>query len=86
MAQLAGVQVRARLSSPWVGRELAGKTHLADLRQRHGDDVELVLAGAGNQCFLRWAEAQTEDVLLVGLTRVIALKVYGDLPKMGDCD
>lgn len=31
---------------------LLGKTHLADLCQGHGDAVELVLAGAGNQGFL----------------------------------
>lgn len=63
---------------------LPGKTRLADLCQGHGDAVELVLIGAGNQGFLRGAEAQAEDVLLVRLTRVIALQVHRNLPEMQD--
>jgi hypothetical protein len=31
---------------------MLGKTHLADLCQGHGDAVELVLIGTGNQGFL----------------------------------
>lgn len=63
---------------------LLGKTHLADLRQGHGDAVELVLTGGDNQGFLRGAEAHAEDVLFVRLTRVIALRVHRNLPRIQD--
>lgn len=63
---------------------IAGETHLADLRQGHGDAVELVLTGGGDQGFLGGAEAHADDVLSVRLTRVIALWVHGNLPKMQD--
>lgn len=42
---------RVRLG-PQGSQSLLGKTYLADLCQGHGDAVELVLAGAGNQDFL----------------------------------
>jgi hypothetical protein len=37
----------------WTGRGLMplGEAYLADLRQGHGDGVELVLVGAGDQGF-----------------------------------
>lgn len=57
-------------------------THLADLCQRHGDAVELVLASAGDQGLLRGAEAHAENVLFVRLTRVVALWVHRDLAEM----
>lgn len=41
------------------------EAYLADLCQGHGDGVELVLVGAGNQGFFRWAEAQAQNVLFV---------------------
>lgn len=62
----------------------AGKTHLADLRQGHGDAVELVLAGAGDQRLLRGAEAHAEHILFVRLTWVIALWIHRNLPKTQD--
>lgn len=60
---------------------LAGKTHFADLGQGHGDAVDLVLTGAGNQGFLRGAEAHAQNVLFVRLTWVIALWVHRNLLK-----
>lgn len=63
---------------------LPGKTDLADLHHGHGDAVELVLTGAGDEHFLGGAEAQAEDVLFVRLTRVVALQVHRNLPKMQD--
>ena len=53
------------MTSPRAGRNRCWETHLADLRQGHGDAVELVLAGAGDQRFLGGAEAQAEHVLFV---------------------
>lgn len=78
----------AGLKQPWIHGDPEYRRpegpHLADLRQGHGDAVELVLTGAGNQGFLRGAEAQAEDVLFVGLTGIIALWVHRNLPKTQD--
>ena len=69
---------------PRLAGSAAGETHLADLRQGHGDAVELVLAGAGDQRLLRGAEAHAEHVLFVWLTWVIALWIHRNLPKTQD--
>lgn len=76
-----GLKISHMVTSLQAGRKRCWETHLADLHQGHGDAVELVLAGAGDQHFLRGAEAHAEHVLFVWLTRVIALWVHRNLPK-----
>lgn len=72
-AQLICTKFAHVVSSLWLEGSVAGKTHLADLRQGHGDAVELVFAGAGNQGLLWGAEAHAEDILFIRLTWLIAL-------------
>ena len=78
------IQICPVVTLPQAGRKRCCEAHLADLRQGHGDAVELALAGAGDQRLLGGAEAHAEHVLFVRLTRVVALWIHRNLPETQD--